>query len=217
APAHPGLVDFEVQQGYSGPVLWSTRSGEGAPLAPPDNGRTLQPLPFNPSLRVGRPFFSPSIGTNLLPLGALVPGSSLYVRTHVRMDALLPPPPPGLASGYRVDFSYAGPRRPSPDLLRTASPSRRSLRIPVDSYPFRVTVSWPPGTALLLYERLGRLRWSLEIGGVLFLSGLGSSFSRGSGWGSSFFPAGRNGSCERSGIFRPSMRPSSRRPGRWDS
>ena len=170
---HPGLVDFEVQQGYSGPVLWSTRSGEGAPLAPPDNGRTLQPLPFNPSLRVGRPFFSPSIGTNLLPLGALVPGSSLYVRTHVRLDALLPPPSSGLASAYRVEFSYAGPRRPSPGLLPVASSSRRSLRIPVDSYPFRITVSWPPGTALLRYERLGRLRWSLEIGGVLFLSGLG--------------------------------------------
>ena len=170
---HPGLVDFEIQQGYEGPVLWSTRSGGGAPLAPSNTGRTLQPLPFNPSLRVGRPFFSPAIGTTLLPLGALVPGSSLYVRTHVRMDALLPSPPSGLASAYRVDFSYAAPRRPSPDLLRAASPSRRSLRIPVESYPFRVTVSWPPGTALLRYERLGHLRWSLEIGGLLVLSGLG--------------------------------------------
>ena len=168
---HPGLVDFEVQQGYAGPVLWSTRGGGGPPLAPSAIGQALRPLPFNPSLRVGRPFFSPSIGTRLLPLGAQVPGSSLYVRTHVRMDALLPPPPPGASSPFRVDFSYSGGVRSA--LALPPSPSRASLQVPLASYPFRVTVSWPPGTSFLQYERVGRLRWSLEIGGLVFLSGLG--------------------------------------------
>ncbi len=167
---HPGLVDFEIQQGYEGPVLWSTRSGGGPLLTPSVVDRTMRSLPFNPSLRVGRPFFSPAIGTTLLPLGALVPGSSLYVRTHVRMDALLPPPPPGVPSLFRMDFSYTG-QTPTPEDL--SGPPARSLQVPVESYPFRVTVSWPPGTAFLAYKRVGHLRWSLEISGLLFLSGLG--------------------------------------------
>ncbi|MGC8529754.1 MAG: EAL domain-containing protein [Leptospirillia bacterium] len=164
---HPGLVDFEVQQGYAGPVLWSTRGGEGLPLAPSPIGPTMRPLPFNSSLRMGRPFFSPSIGTRLLPLGAQVPASSLYVRTHVRMDALLPPGPP---SPFRVTFSYSGHVLSTSDI---PPPSRHSLQVAVASYPFRVSVSWPHKTALLQYQREGYLRWSLEIGGLLFLSGLG--------------------------------------------
>ncbi len=169
---HPAMVDFELERGESGPVLWLTRGGGGRPLGSPKAAHSLGPLPLNPSLRIGRPFHSSSVGTRLLPLGALVPGSSLYVRTHVRMDALLPAVFEGTSS-FRVGISSSGLLLPSSSPPPTSASSSRTLQVPVSAYPFVATVSWPPKTAFLRYERLGRLRWSIEMTGLFFLSGMG--------------------------------------------
>ena len=132
---HPAMVDFELERGESGPVLWSTRGGGGPPLGSPMATHSLVPLSLNPSLRIGRPFYSSSVGTRLLPLGALVPGSSLYVRTHVRMDALLPAVFEGTSS-FRVGISSSGLLLPSssppPDQRFVfPDPSGAGVRLPL--------------------------------------------------------------------------------------
>lgn len=165
---HPALVDFEVRKGEAGPILWSTRAGGGPPLRP-GGTRTQADIPLlsNPTLLLGSPYASSRIGAWLLPLGILIPSSPLYVRTHVRLDTLLPAP---VQSPFRVRMGDSR-KRPAPSASLGQGSS--SLRVSVPSYPFFFEVSWPEKTSFLRYRRSADFRWILEFGGLLLLSLMG--------------------------------------------
>lgn len=167
---HPALVDFEVRKGEAGPILWSTRAGGGPPLRP--GGTSSQadiPLPSNPTLLLGSPYASSRIGAWLIPLGILIPSSPLYVRTHVRLDTLLPSP---VQSPFRVRMGDSR-EGPGPSSASGQALSATSLRVSVPSYPFFFEVSWPEKTAFLRYRQAAHPRWAMEFGALLLLSLMG--------------------------------------------